>query len=371
VPTIIYIHGRGLKPPKDEERRNWLAALNRGLTRLGPPAHQIVDDDNVRLAYWSDLFYPPGADPARDSDPVGVSDPHRAGLNDDQSTAIAALVERFWSWRLGQPAVDSVDGVTKQFEDNFVRDVIKFFGLGYGDTCAEPLRKELRQLPTGGPTMLISHSFGTVLAYEVLVRDIDDINATRAQAGLDPVSIDTWVTMGTPLGWALDLQAEVPGWQTQLIARIDQDLQPALAQARQCLKTIGELTQRRFDELLRKAQPAIAAPAAIAVAVVQLAPKQFPPRSVNRWFNIYDPRDPVACGAGIGALHGGLAVGGTFLFDGQQRAFDVAIRNDGCPPEVFGIDIRAHQDFTGYGQCAQLAQLVADFWQRSSGQWAA
>jgi hypothetical protein len=31
--------------------------------------------------------------------------------------------------------------------------------------------------------------------------------------------------------------------------------------------------------------------------------------------------------------------------------------------------MRAHEDFTGYGQCGQLAQLVADFWQRSGGQW--
>jgi hypothetical protein len=365
VPRIIYVHGRGLKPPKEQERHLWFEALNRGLTRLGPPAHQFADDDRVRLAYWSDLFYPVDADPASDSTALGVVDPQRAGLDGQQATAISALVERFWAWRLGQPAVDTVDPVTKQFEDNFVRDVIKFFGLGYGETCAEPLRKELRELPSGEPAMLISHSFGTVLAYEVLLRDIDTINAQRAADGLAPVLIDTWVTMGTPLGWALDLQAEVPGWQTQLLTRIDQDLQPALAA---CLQTIGALTQRRFDDLLRRTAPTASAQAAITL--VQLAPKQFPPRSVDRWFNIYDPRDPVACGAGAGALHGGLAVGGTFLFDGQQRAFDVTIRNEGCPSEVFGVDIRAHQDYTGYGQCAQLAQLAADFWQRAHGEWA-
>lgn len=369
MPRIIYVHGRGLKPPKEVERRNWLDALNRGLMRLGSLGHQIADDDNFRLAYWSDLFYPPTTDPAHDSTAVGVSDPQRAGLNSDQSTAISALVERFWSWRLAQPTTARADPVTQQFEDNFVRDVIKFYGLGYADTCAEPLRNELRELPSSGGTILISHSFGTVLAYEVLLRDIDDINATRAQAGLDPVAIDTWVTMGSPLGWALDLQAEVPGWKTELIARIDQDLQPALAQARQYLRAIGDLAQGRFDDLVQKAAPAVAA--ASPVALLQVAPKRFPPRSVDRWFNIYDPRDPVACGVGLGTLHGALAVGGTFLFDGQERAFDVTIRNDACPPDVIGVDIRAHQDFTGYGQCAQLAQLIFDFWSRFNGHWAA
>ena len=365
MPTFIYIHGRGLKPPKDQERKNWLDALNRGLARIAPPGHQIADTDSFRLAYWSDLFYPAGSDAERDSTPVGVADPARAGLSGPQALAIAAFVERFWAWRLGQPAVVTEDPQTKQFEDNFVRDVIKFFGLGYGDTCAEPLRQELRQVPSGDPVMLVSHSFGTVLAYEVLVRDLDAINERRARAGLDPVSIDTWVTMGTPLGWALDLQAEVPGWQAQLIARVDQNLQPVLAEARACIDAIGNLTQRRLGELFQQAPP----PAVAPVTVVQLATKQFPPRGVDRWFNIYDPRDPVACGAGIGALHGGLAVGGTFLFDGRQRAFDVTIRNEGCPPEVVGIDLRAHQDFTGYGQCGQLAQLVSDFWERSGGRW--
>ena len=33
-----------------------------------------------------------------------------------------------------------------------------------------------------------------------------------------------------------------------------------------------------------------------------------------------------------------------------------------CPPTVAMADLRAHEDFTGYGQCAQLAQLVVDFW---------
>jgi hypothetical protein len=90
---------------------------------------------------------------------------------------------------------------------------------------------------------------------------------------------------------------------------------------------------------------------------------------VDRWFNIYDPRDPVACGGGFSTLLGGLAVGGTFLYKDQQRAFDVEIRNDACPPTVAIADMRAHDDFNGYGQCGQLAQLVVDFWQRSGGQW--
>jgi hypothetical protein len=342
VPSLVYIHGRGLKPPPEIERKAWLDALNRGLARLSPPAHQLADDDRFRLAYWSDVFYPPGATE------------EQAGLTDAQTAAIFALIGKFWQWRLPQPAAPIVDEKTKQFEDNFVRDVIKFFGLGYEDKCAERLRAALLAVPTGDPVMLVSHSFGTVLAYDVLINALPTMGVT----------IDTWVTMGTPLSWVVDLQAKVPDWNEQLLTEVDQGLQPVLATARNALDSIGNVIRGRFGNLF--GQPGIAAAAPTVYHVPQ---KQFPPAGVNRWFNIYDPRDPVACAGGFSALLGGLAIGSTFLYNDQQRAFDVAIRNDACPAAVATSDMRAHEDFIGYGQCGQLAQLVVDFWQRSGGMW--
>jgi len=73
---------------------------------------------------------------------------------------------------LPQPAAPLVDEKTKQFEDNFVRDVIKFFGLGLRGQCAERLRGALSARARREPVMLVSHSFGTVLAYDVLVHDL-------------------------------------------------------------------------------------------------------------------------------------------------------------------------------------------------------
>jgi hypothetical protein len=378
VATLVFIHGRGLKPPKDVERKSWLDAVNRGLTRLDPPPRQLVDDpQHVRLAYWSDLFYPPEAtsNPAGVSSSNGIVDAAEAGLTEVQTQSILALVDRFWSWRLPQPATAAVaDPQTKQFEDGFVRDVVKFFGLGYGDTCAGRLRDELIAVDSGDPVLLVSHSFGTVLAYEVLLNDIDAINAARAQNGRAALAIDTWVTMGSPLGWAIDLQAELPTWKERLLVQIDQGLQPTLQGARAVLQYIGDVVQLRFDRLLQSTQSPPSGPA-LPVTVDALPAKLFP-SSIGRWFNIYDTRDPVACAAGVGvAWGGGLAVGQTFLYtdqsgQGQQRAFDVTIRNDDCPPSVVLPDIRAHDDFDGYGQCAQLGQIVADVWSRCGGQWA-
>ena len=340
MPTLIYVHGRGLKPPAEKERKAWLDALNTGLRRLTPPLHSLADDDHFKLAYWSNLFYPAGATEAT------------GGLSNQQLTAVNALVGKFWQWRGTEESVTATDADTKEFEDNFVRDVVKFFGLGYAEGCAEPLRTQLASVPAGDPVMLVSHSFGTVLAYEVLIQDATTLN----------VPIDTWVTMGTPLNWAIDLQSMVPEWQEQLLVNLDERLQPALHAARDVLTTIGNLTRQTWSAVFGQRQEGL------AEAVFQVPAKQFPP-NVQRWFNIYDPRDPVACAGGLAGSPKALAVGGTFLHDGNQRAFDVTIRNEGCPPDVVNADMRAHMDYTGYGQCAQLAQLVADFWARSNGGW--
>ena len=341
MPTLIYVHGRGKKPPADAERKAWLDALNTGLQRLTPPLHHLADDTHFQLAYWSDLFYPGGATEAT------------GGLSNAQLTAVSALVGKFWQWRGLQESVTPTDADTQAFEDNFVRDVVKFFGLGYAESCAAPLRQQLAAVPAGDPVMLVSHSFGTVLAYEVLIQDAATLT----------VPIDTWVTMGTPLNWAIDLQSRVPEWQEQLLVDLDERLQPALHAARDVLATIGDVTRRTWSAVFGQGQPGV------MEAVFQVPAKQFPP-NVQRWFNIYDPRDPVACAGGFAGSATALSVGGSFLQDGTQRAFDTTIRNEGCPPDVIKADMRAHLDHAGYGQCAQLAQLVADFWSRGNGPWA-
>jgi hypothetical protein len=171
--------------------------------------------------------------------------------------------------------------------------------------------------------------------------------------------------MSSPLNWAIDLQTELPAWQERLAGEIDQNLQPILGALRDMRATVLD----HLDNLLQKVQPNRPAAPPTAVSVVRLPPKQFP-SGVDRWFNIYDNRDPVACEGGLGGRT--LALGETFLSQkGYQRAFDVTIRNDACPAEVLHVNMRAHMDYhDGYGQCAELAQVTADFWERFGGQWA-
>jgi hypothetical protein len=360
--TIIYIHGRGLKPAPECERGNWLKALNRGLARLGGSAPTIPDDEHFQLAYWSDLFYP-GAPVPDCVDSAQAAPPivplSIASLTANQLRALEAFISQFWDWQL-RPG-DSPDGSTRAFEDGFVRDVVKFFGLGYGRTCLQPLIQKLAAADED--VMLVSHSFGTVLAYEVLSSYMGEVAALR---GDRPLHIDTWVTMGSPLGWAIDLQAHIPEWKEVLFAQIDQRVRADLSDVRDEIGRIGATVRGIFGAA---PAPTVAAGAdgALTPEAVRLPPKEFP-ANLGRWFNIYDPRDPVACAGGVGG-QASLALGETFLYNDAvqgpvQRAFDNTIRNEACPPDVKGVSLDAHNDFQGYGLCAQLAQLVADFWNR-------
>jgi hypothetical protein len=362
VATIIYVHGRGLKPSPECERANWLKALNRGLGRLGGPALTIPNDARFQLAYWSDLFYPNAPvpeclDSAQAAPPV-VS-PDQANLQTNEWQALQGFLQQFWDWQL--PPAATPDASTKSFEDGFVRDVVKFFGLGYGRRCIQPLIQKLAEADEN--VMLVSHSFGTVLAYEVLSSYMDDVSSAR---GGRPLYIDTWVTMGSPLGWAIDLQARIPAWQEILVAQIDQRIRNDLSAVKDEIARIGAAL--RLASAPPKSAPVATATSGVVLPeAVRLPPKEFP-AVVGRWFNIYDRRDPVACEGGVGGT-ASLAVGEAFLYNDPvqgpvQRAFDNVIRNEACPANVLGVSIDAHNDFRGYGLCAQLAQVVADFWSR-------
>src|SRR5262249_629654 len=130
-----------------------------------------------------------------------------------------------------------------------------------------------------------------------------------------PVNVDTWVTTGSPLGWAVDLQAELPTWKEQLVTQVDQDV-------RQVIQGIADSIEQRLAFLRQKAEPL--PHQTLPVNVVQLPPKALP-TAVQRWFNIFDRRDPVACGGGFTELIGSLEVGETFLYQDQERAFDISI----------------------------------------------
>jgi hypothetical protein len=394
MPTLIYVHGRGQKHTPQEEHDKWYDSLLTGMQRLAPQMVPAIPGDRLELAYWSDLFYPPQAQGARArgvaAAAVAADDENPQGLSGDDAALVDRIAQQYWASQLPlrvappplrastrdlQPSIAPARGLRRdaavqgtgaipassdevlaaQYEDSFMRDVVKYFALGFADKVRVPLVDLLTNLPLDDGTMLVSHSFGTIICYDVLIRSLDAINKERTRNQKAPLQIDTWVTMGCPLGWALDIQSRLPLWLQQAVAQTD-ELKVKAEKA-------VERMQKWLDDMKKRLLPS-GQMRAFDGRVVQLGIKQFPPQGVDRWYNIYDPRDPVAYPPVVARLGGGaVTVGDTFLSAGAQRAFDVYIVNDFRSADIQLIDPEAHSD-RGYGECAQLAQLVRDFWVR-------
>jgi hypothetical protein len=363
MPTLIYIHGRGLKVSEQDEHDKWYGALQEGLTRLSPEPIPAITTDDLHLAYWSDIFYPTAPTPGNPQ-----------GLSPGEQTVVSAIMKGYRAARItgalaAMPGMTSVttssrvfggiklphaDGAAQAASDSFVQDVVKYFGLGYAAKVRVPFVNLLTDLPLRDGLTVVAHSFGTLIAYEVLIRSLGDINRSRQNAGKGPAEVDTLVTMGGPLGWAHSMQAILPIFAQDAIieaANLEDEATAALNKI-----------HAFFGSLFGTAS-APPGPQPLPIDLFELPPNQFPPDGVERWFNIFDPRDPVSAEFGIGAL----TISDSFLWSSppnqKERAYDVPIKNEYAPPASQAITVDAHND-RGYGKCAQLAQAVRDFWVR-------
>ncbi|HUF61166.1 MAG TPA: S8 family peptidase [Verrucomicrobiales bacterium] len=222
--TIIYVHGIGNKPTRAVLKRQWDTALF-GFD-LG---------ERSRMAYWvnRDLHGPPDAD-TEDSDDGSSGFSRLGGMSVQAITAMSArevvaellpedveageakvlhgiadaiiqhqreLLEPPTSLRpapgpgpvgarvlpLPRPARD---WVTRRVTKQFLRDVYDlFFVPERRNAMRKSLEDELRTAT--GPVIVIGHSQGSMIAYDVL---------SRWDHGRHPVSIPLFVTIGAPLG---------------------------------------------------------------------------------------------------------------------------------------------------------------------------
>ena len=186
---VVYIHGIGNKVPPRVLKEQWDRAL------FGAPA-----EETTRLAYWADLFHPeplpPGQTGARASAVASAADP------DDQVAAYgkdaAAFARKLERKLRGTPPRGKSAKVlppflrrtlTKWITREFVRDVAAYF---YDDAMRTAMKARLSELllPERAPFLVIAHSMGTVIAYDVL-HDL-------AGKGL----VTDLITIGSPLGIA-------------------------------------------------------------------------------------------------------------------------------------------------------------------------
>lgn len=362
APVIILVHGLGLKEGESQEFSKWKSVLDEGAT--GFPGY---DAAAVEMAYYSDELHPEVRVSGRRATRRGeagaaVSSSELAAVEEQ---VVDALSARYWEYATDkarrraaidaearspvQPSPLARRGATRRRETTalpavelqpgeayrtFIRDVIKYFGLGHREPVNAKLTARLDAVPKGAPVLLVSHSLGTIVSYDVLV--------TGAY------TVDTWVTLGSPLGYAQDLQAQLPGWINELkpeqlvqLAGAGAHVEEAVAWVAETVNDSKERIESFFKKLRRRGAPSLRRD------VYALPPAQFPDRRVERWYNIHDLSDPVAAPPVIG--HPALA--DKYLSEKRERVYDIAVHNPGSD---------AHSE-VGYLSTLQMVWLVKDF----------
>jgi hypothetical protein len=216
---VTFIHGIGNKPPAETLRTSWLTSL---ADNDGPELE--ADGVTSSMAYWADFMYEAplpvsgGAESLEAVEKDGIEDVDmgwRAEADLEEQALVTRLEAKLEAAQIEAGLVEAVapppselEGreellppfMAQRFMKAFLRDVHHYlFNERYSPRAGVeyPIRDVIRDrvvttLQEGadhpGPHILISHSMGTVIAYDCLKR----VESTPRVDGL--------VTVGSPLG---------------------------------------------------------------------------------------------------------------------------------------------------------------------------
>jgi hypothetical protein len=196
--AIIYVPGMKPKPPPEIHRARLWQALLEGLRRTRPQVAELIaaQPESFKLAAWAPLFYPEASDPAVDVPGLerlmALSGPEPRDLEEARHwhkalTRIIYLISDRMPFLIDWVATD-------QLKAN-LHDSLRYLSNDGG--VAERIRAEVAAsiesaFHAGQRILLIAHSLGSVIAWDVLWE-----LSRRRQS---PVRIDQLLTIGSPLG---------------------------------------------------------------------------------------------------------------------------------------------------------------------------
>ena len=200
--VIIGIHGLSNKPKEAQLYEWWLKAINDGLAKVGGTP---VSAAQFKLAYWADLMYPafdPNPEPYTESDTDEVDD-DPSKLIDVGREFFSGIIGKFGDLKVQMTDSERIEGIKNAIRKKIVEDLaayyddnstIQFTNNRAGTQTRAALRAVLRELieqHQADDLLVIGHSMGSIIAYDVLrsLRDTD-------------VKVRRLVTIGSPLGLA-------------------------------------------------------------------------------------------------------------------------------------------------------------------------
>ena len=198
---IIGIHGLRNKPPDNVLKKWWKQSICEGLELIGHP-HFFY---KFELVYWAHFNYPEPLNPdEKDAkNPLFIEDPYHPAKEflSDRSPKfrdrILSLIGKGFVAIFRKNGIFNFTAVADVMVRHFFRDLYVYYCEAITDDDKAPrlakeiIREELAQVlrkHRKKDILLIAHSMGSIIAYDVLTFSLPDIK------------IDTFVTIGSPLG---------------------------------------------------------------------------------------------------------------------------------------------------------------------------
>jgi hypothetical protein len=206
------VHGRNCKPPAENLQDLVAAALRAGIERDYPDHLYRYDAVDLQLAYYGDLNNDVLRRRGRQYDAqIDSGDRSNALQNLRSLDTRKRFSIRQYDCLPGKTAVPEFIasvfaplcgalGLTRLLAGRVAPDFAEYIAgeSGYAEAVRDRLRNALcAMLDRGDRVMLVSHGTGCVVAYDVLWQLSHE---ARFAAQYADAKIDTWLTLGAPLG---------------------------------------------------------------------------------------------------------------------------------------------------------------------------
>jgi len=201
--VIIGVHGLGNKPPKEILENWWREAMIEGLKKIG----KSFRFPKFELVYWADILYDKPLDEyIKDKeDPYFLDEKYVPGVSDFKpvENSLRQKVLDFIEEQLDKLFLNEDLTVNyAEITDMVIHRYFKDLEMYYQEECLDEhnkiclARSLIRQRVVdtlkkyeGKDILLIGHSMGSIIAYDVLTFLLPEIE------------IDTFITIGSPLGF--------------------------------------------------------------------------------------------------------------------------------------------------------------------------
>ncbi|MDP8207093.1 MAG: glycerol-3-phosphate dehydrogenase/oxidase [Candidatus Electryonea clarkiae] len=198
--VVIGIHGLGNKPPEHILSTWWFQSIHEGAKRWGLD----IKDLDFELVYWADILHPIPQDPEVSDyeSPLFLEDPYVPSMREIRPSTrnlkrrIADfLEEKISKILLNEDFSINYQSVTDSLIRRYFKDLDAYYTSELSPDNSTTTRDEIRnrlitvlQKHQGERILLIAHSMGSIIAFDVL-----DMNQN--------LQVDTLVTIGSPLGF--------------------------------------------------------------------------------------------------------------------------------------------------------------------------